>query len=520
MAILNDRALITISAESRALIRAAIRRSPGWRAYALERDVDLSDLTARDAIFDCCDALGIDIAATIAAGAQDEPPPPPKKRGSKAAPVIARRTEFVSTWKNGELPRDIQPSQIIAVLGFDPALPEQDDDDDVKVTMKWDFTIDGEPAAIWDYKGARWSTFGCERIAHLFASPQAPQAPPAPAGIAYQRPPPPTAAPAAPVPQEAATQLLSLIAGLAPKATMDAAAVTAIVGQFVEERVDPAFLEWATTTKALMGRVSAIENREAPAIVVKLQRGDTIAQIEGHHHPKFATLLRALGSRQADGYAPNVWIAGPAGSGKTHAAKMAAKAIGVAWHYNGALSMPHELLGFIDAAGKYHRTPFREAYEHGGVYLFDEVDGSDNSALLALNAALANGTATFPDGQVKRHVDSYIIGTANTWGLGATAEYVGRSKIDAAFLSRFPVRLAWDYDEPLERNISGNEAFAKRVQRARAMARSAGLKVLIDPRASIAGAALIANGASEAEAAELTYLANLTAEQRRMVGEG
>ena len=221
--------------------------------------------------------------------------------------------------------------------------------------------------------------------------------------------------------------------------------------------------------------------------------------------------------KQADGHAPNIWIAGPAGSGKTYAAKTAAKALGVPFHYNGALSMAFDLLGFIDAGGTYHRTPFREAYEHGGVYLFDEVDGSDNSALLALNAALANGTATFPDGQVKRHDDTYIIATANTWGLGATAEYVGRAKIDAAFLSRFPVRLDWQYDEKLERLISGNEEFARRVQDARHKAKQAGLKVLIDPRATMAGAALIAAGMTPDEAASLTYLANLSADQRKQI---
>lgn len=242
-----------------------------------------------------------------------------------------------------------------------------------------------------------------------------------------------------------------------------------------------------------------------------------IRKIDGHQHPNFAALMRAAASRQADGYHPNIWLAGPAGSGKTYAAKTVAAALDLAFHFNGALSMPHELLGFIDAGGRYHRTPFRDAYEHGGIYLFDEVDGSDNAALLALNAALANGRATFPDGQVKRHENSVIVATANTWGLGATADYVGRSKIDAAFLSRFPIRIGWDYDENLERAISGNADFAKRVQKARAKARAAGLKILIDPRASIAGAAMIAAGFSPDEAAAMTYMANLSAEQRKTV---
>jgi cobaltochelatase CobS len=116
-----------------------------------------------------------------------------------------------------------------------------------------------------------------------------------------------------------------------------------------------------------------------------------------------------------------------------------------------------------------------------------------------------------------RHPDSLIIATANTWGLGATADYVGRSKLDAAFLSRFPIRIHWDYDEKLEQQICGNVQWAKRVQKARRAAKKAGIKVIICPRISIGGAALINAGMDEDKAAKLTYLANLTPEQRQII---
>jgi hypothetical protein len=255
-----------------------------------------------------------------------------------------------------------------------------------------------------------------------------------------------------------------------------------------------------------------------PSIKIECKGVDGATRtIDGHQHPEFKRLLTAAASRNVDGHHPNIWLAGPAGSGKTHAGKMVAKALGLPFVFNGALANAFELLGFIDAGGTYHRTAFREAFEHGGVYMFDEVDGSDNSALLALNAALANGAAQFPDGRIERHADCVILASANTWGLGATAEYVGRSKIDAAFLDRFGVRFNWQYDTALETAISGNEGFARRVIAAREKARSAGLKVLITPRASQAGAALVAAGMSYDEAASLTYLANLTADQRRIV---
>jgi cobaltochelatase CobS len=179
---------------------------------------------------------------------------------------------------------------------------------------------------------------------------------------------------------------------------------------------------------------------------------------------------------------------------------------------------PGYLLGFIDAAGNYHRTPFRDAYEHGGVYTFDEVDRSDPVALLAVNPHLANGVATFPDGQIKRHKDCLIICTANTWGNGANADYCGATKLDAAFLSRFPARLSWNIDKAFETSIAGNEAWG--VQAARERALVAGLKVMIDVRTTLAGAALIAAGMSEKEAAEATYLANVMPGQRSMIEAG
>jgi hypothetical protein len=270
---------------------------------------------------------------------------------------------------------------------------------------------------------------------------------------------------------------------------------------------------------ALVRREIAAALKDAtPCVTIEVRReGDLIGKLEGHQHPRMVDLLRAASARMADGFSPSVWLAGPAGSGKTTAVKHVAKALQTAWHYNGALGMAHELTGFVDAGGTYHRTPFRDAYEHGGCYLFDEVDGSDNAALLALNAALANGCASFPDAQVERHADNRIFAAANTWGHGATAEYVGRAKIDGAFLDRFPVRIQWDYDAALEVAIAGNPDFARRVQGARERARAAGLKVQITPRASIAGSALIGAGFTSDEAAGLTYLANLSDDQRRMI---
>ena len=272
--------------------------------------------------------------------------------------------------------------------------------------------------------------------------------------------------------------------------------------------------------KVLEQALKELEARKPREVRITVTREGQERTVQGTPHPQFERLLRAASTRLPDGFAPGILLAGEASSGKTSGARMLAEALGLPWHFNGAISFPHEMLGFIDAGGTYHRTPFREAYEHGGVYTFDEVDRSDPVALLAVNPHLANGIATFPDGQVQRHKDCIIIATANTWGHGADGQYSGATKLDAAFLSRFPVRIGWDIDPQLEERLVGSGPWLARLRADREKARAAGLKVLIDVRAGLAGAALLATGYSVQEAAEMTYLAALKPDQRRLLGTG
>jgi hypothetical protein len=269
--------------------------------------------------------------------------------------------------------------------------------------------------------------------------------------------------------------------------------------------------------RVLEQALKELEARKPREVRITVEREGVARAVTGTPHPQFEKLLRAATARLADGFAPGILLAGEASSGKTSGARMLAEALGLPWHFNGAISFPHEMLGFIDAGGTYHRTPFREAYEHGGVYTFDEVDRSDPVALLAVNPHLANGVATFPDGQVQRHKDCIIIATANTWGHGADGQYSGATKLDAAFLSRFPVRIGWDIDAKLEEKLVGASPWLQRLRADREKARAAGLKVLIDVRAGLAGAALLAAGYSVQEAAEMTYLAALKPDQRRLL---
>jgi cobaltochelatase CobS len=218
--------------------------------------------------------------------------------------------------------------------------------------------------------------------------------------------------------------------------------------------------------------------------------GEPVA-IEGAH-PALPRIVRALQARV------HVFLAGPAGCGKTHIGEEASKVLGLSFFSTGAVDSPYALTGFRSAAGEYQRTPFRDAFERGGVFLFDEIDASDASALLVVNQALANGSMAFPDGMIRRHPDFCCIAAANTFGHGADRLYVGRAQLDAATLDRF-ARIGIDYDSELERRLAGNDAWVARVQAIRAEARVMKARVVVSMRAGINGARLLAAGWSVAE---------------------
>ena len=147
--------------------------------------------------------------------------------------------------------------------------------------------------------------------------------------------------------------------------------------------------------------------------------------MEGPLHPNFPLLLKMAQARDADGHHVNIFLRAKQAPGRPPRASSWPKHLN-AGELNGAIWMPRQMLGFVDATGNYHRTPFRNAYEHGGIYTLDEVDQSDPAALLAVNPHLANGMATFPDGEIKRDKDWPIVCTANTCGSGATRTIAAR----------------------------------------------------------------------------------------------
>ena len=296
---------------------------------------------------------------------------------------------------------------------------------------------------------------------------------------------------------EVADLLAKLLQGrvTSPPSGVDENAVEAIASRVVTDALLDADEQFEGKLKKHLGNGSFPTDRVKQLIdealdgnvrrVTIVKPNGEVKALAGLVHERFPLLLKMAAARV------NLLITGPTGSGKTHAAENVAKALDLPFYYNGAIDTEYKLKGFIDAGGKLISPAFRKAWQNGGVYCFDEVDASLPPAVLSFNGALSNHLCDFPDGMVARHPDCIILATANTWLGGATFDYVGRMKQDAAFSDRFAT-LYWGIDEKLERALCGNKDWVKFVQAARANIVSHGLKVIVSPRATFNGEKLLA----------------------------
>ncbi len=244
--------------------------------------------------------------------------------------------------------------------------------------------------------------------------------------------------------------------------------------------------EEAATRAAHAAVVEALKNMTPTRLDISLN-DDTPPVSLGLVHRDTAKIITSLTA------GVNVYLHGPAGSGKTTVARKCAEAFMLQFYFAAKVESEYQLIGFKDAKGETVRTQFREAYEHGGVFLFDEMDASSPSAVVALNAALANGVCPFPDGIVQRHANFHCIGAGNTKLTGANRQYAGRNQLDAASVDRFAF-IEFGYDDELELALAADHAWAKHVQKVRKVIADRGLNHLVTPRATYDGCKLLAKG--------------------------
>ena len=196
-----------------------------------------------------------------------------------------------------------------------------------------------------------------------------------------------------------------------------------------------------------------------------------------------------------------VYIVGPAGTGKTTIAQDVATGMGLQFGFiscTAGMAEAH-LLGRMLADGRYLSTRFVECYEKGGLFLFDEVDAADANTMLVINSALANGLLSVPNRAENpvayRHADFVCLVAANTLGTGSF-EYHGRNYLDAAFLDRFALsRHRVDYDVDLEREmLAGDAEFGRLLHKMRHNLESTKTRRVLSTRAFNSAAKLLLTG--------------------------
>lgn len=184
-------------------------------------------------------------------------------------------------------------------------------------------------------------------------------------------------------------------------------------------------------------------------------------ELKNLRHYKTDDLIETL---RATGLA---YLVGPAGTGKsTLAMDACAELFGVPKddfkfneHFAQISFSPDttsgEMVGRCDINGVFHRSEVVRVFAEGGLILFDEIDNADASMLVKLNTAIANGTFATPEGLVRKNKNTVIVCTANTYGTGPDAMYVGRTRLDAATLDRFVCStIEVDYDLKLEKKLA------------------------------------------------------------------
>lgn len=250
----------------------------------------------------------------------------------------------------------------------------------------------------------------------------------------------------------------------APTATATPTAATGLslgmLDQIIESIVD-------ARVNAIKDTLTVQSNEVIHKVEIKRVDGSTV-QLDGVQNPKFDMVLTLLANGE------NVYLYGPAGSGKNVMCEQLAKALGVPFYYQNTIMTKFDVVGYKNANGEYEPTEFYKAWTGGGLWMPDEIDNAQAEALVTLNAALANGYYTFPGvGMVKKHPDFRCIAAGNTNGEGATDQYCGRYQMDESSRDRF-VFVEIDYCPEIEKAIcKGHEdvlEFVRELRKASACA--------------------------------------------------
>ena len=211
--------------------------------------------------------------------------------------------------------------------------------------------------------------------------------------------------------------------------------------------------EAAAKIDELTAQVEELKNKPTgtgTVINIKIEGKTHQVQIKSIVNPKFARILKYLANGE------NVYMYGPAGTGKNVTAKQCAEALDMPIFYNNTIYTKYDLCGYMDANGQYVPTTFYNFMKaRKGLFFFDEYDNSQSAATVCFNDLLEDKKYTFPNGETLYLDENHkIIAAGNTNGQGATEEYNDRYVIDESNRSRF-MFVSVTYDPAVEKSIVG-----------------------------------------------------------------
>lgn len=238
--------------------------------------------------------------------------------------------------------------------------------------------------------------------------------------------------------------------------------------------------EAAAEVESLKKQLDEAKNADTGSIInVVVDGKKTTTKTQSVLDPNFGNILHLVAAHE------NVYLYGPAGSGKNTIAEQIADALGVDFYYQNTLVTKFDISGYKNAQGEYEETPFYKAWKNGGLFFADELDNSTAEAIIALNAALANGYYTFPNSgeKVAKSPNFYCIAAGNTNGQGATEEYCGRYQMDESSRDRFAF-IEINYNKKVEESICGGHLdVLDFVRDLRSVAKSLQIKLICGYRA-------------------------------------
>ena len=216
----------------------------------------------------------------------------------------------------------------------------------------------------------------------------------------------------------------------------------------------------STATRVVSQVIEQLENEGKlgkKTDVLRIQINDKpIKEISGRL-PKFFPELLKLAQCNVPAF-----LVGPAGCGKTTAAEKLAEVLDVPFTRVSLSAGVDEgiLQGWLLPVGdsgkfSYVPAPMVTAYETGGVVLLDEIDSADANMLIILSAVLDRSAWHIPlryeAPALVKHPRVYFMAAANTFGHGASMQFVGSNQLDERTLSRLRQgQIHCDYDNDLE----------------------------------------------------------------------